>query len=172
MERPCTETLRAIIQARAGLLGLELGADVLPPLAEEIHRSPRSLDDLFGRLSALGSRRQGAITVNAVHETLLRRKTGLVSLEHIVEVVSRRLGPFSLAAGDPSGSASHAYRVAVYLAQHLTDRSVEEIARFFGISEPLIVRRLIRMAARRLETDLTLRVLMADLSEEARTLGD
>ena len=127
----------SILEAKAAELGLDVDRKVLEFVAQRIVTNVRELEGALNRIAAyaqLGGRR---LTVEAAQDALrdlLRASERRVSIEDIQKQVAEH---FNIRLADMSSprrarAVARPRQVAMYLAKHLTSRSLPEIGRKFG----------------------------------------
>jgi chromosomal replication initiator protein len=127
LDPPGLEVRRAILQKRAGLDGVELGADVLDEIAHCVTSSVRALEGALIRVVAYAPLRRLL--------TKLSSDDGPRStLSEIVGAAAQEFGvaPEQLIARSRQPEVALARQVAMYLARRLTTHSLPEIGRGLG----------------------------------------
>ncbi|MGZ0188603.1 MAG: chromosomal replication initiator protein DnaA [Alphaproteobacteria bacterium] len=127
----------SILEAKAVLLGLKLDERVLEFVAQRITTNIRELEGALNRLAAyaqLGGRQITLETAQEALRDLLRASERRVSIEEIQKHVAEH---FNIRLADMSSprrarAVARPRQVAMYLAKHLTSRSLPEIGRKFG----------------------------------------
>lgn len=127
----------SILEAKAAEIGFEVDRKVLEFVAQRIVTNVRELEGALNRLAAysqLGGRTVTIETVQDALRDLLRANERRVSIEDIQKQVAEH---FNIRLADMSSprrarAVARPRQVAMYLAKHLTSRSLPEIGRKFG----------------------------------------
>jgi chromosomal replication initiator protein len=127
----------AILEKKAKEKGLELDPRVLEFVAQRIATNVRELEGALNRLVAHSQLSGRSITLDSAQSALrdlLRASERRVSIEEIQKQVAEH---FNIRLADMSSprrarAVARPRQVAMYLAKHLTSRSLPEIGRRFG----------------------------------------
>ncbi len=127
----------SILEAKAAELGLVIDRKVLEFVAQRVTSNVRELEGALNRLAAYGQLGNRAITVDAAQDALrdlLRASDRRISIEDIQKQVAEH---YNMRLADMSSprrarAVARPRQVAMYLAKHLTSRSLPEIGRKFG----------------------------------------
>ncbi len=127
----------AILESRAAELGFDIDPKVLEFVAQRIATNVRELEGALNRLAAYAQLGGRTITLESAHDALrdlLRASERRVSIEDIQKQVAEH---FNMRLADMSSprrarAVARPRQVAMYLAKHLTSRSLPEIGRKFG----------------------------------------
>jgi chromosomal replication initiator protein len=127
----------AILEAKATEKGLDLDRRVLEFVAQRIATNVRELEGALNRLVAHSQLSGRVITLEKAQSALrdlLRASERRVSIEEIQKQVAEH---FNIRLADMSSprrarAVARPRQVAMYLAKHLTSRSLPEIGRRFG----------------------------------------
>ncbi len=127
----------SILEAKAQAIGLEVDRKVLEFVAQRIVANVRELEGALNRLAAYSQLGGRAVTLESAQDALrdlLRANERRVSIEDIQKHVAEH---FNIRLADMSSprrarAVARPRQVAMYLAKHLTSRSLPEIGRKFG----------------------------------------
>lgn len=127
----------SILEAKANELGLKVERQVLEFVAQRITSNVRELEGALNRIAAHAQLGGRTVTVEVAQDALrdlLRASDRRVSIEEIQKNVAEH---FNIRLADMSSprrarSVARPRQVAMYLAKHLTSRSLPEIGRKFG----------------------------------------
>jgi len=127
----------SILEAKAAEIGLDVDRRVLEFVAQRIVTNVRELEGALNRIAAHSQLGGRAITVEAAQDALrdlLRASERRVSIEDIQKRVAEH---FNIRLADMSSprrarAVARPRQVAMYLAKHMTSRSLPEIGRKFG----------------------------------------
>jgi len=127
----------SILEAKAAEIGLEVDRKVLEFVAQRITANVRELEGALNRIAAHSQLGGRTITVEAAQDALrdlLRANERRVSIEDIQKQVAEH---FNIRLADMSSprrarAVARPRQVAMYLAKHMTSRSLPEIGRKFG----------------------------------------
>ena len=135
---PTTYELRlGILQSKAEQMGLELPQKVMEFLAHKITSNVRELDGALNRIGAHTQLVRRDLTLEIAQELLqdlLRANDRRITIDEIQRRVSEH---FNIKMAEMTSSrrsrvVARPRQVAMYLAKHLTQRSLPEIGRRFG----------------------------------------
>ncbi|MDP9196894.1 MAG: chromosomal replication initiator protein DnaA [Pseudomonadota bacterium] len=135
---PTTYELRlGILQSKAEMLKVQVPEKVLEFLAHRITSNVRELEGALNRIVAHTSLVGHAITLETTQEALhdlLRANDRRVTVEEIQKKVAEHynIRLADMASERRSRSVARPRQVAMYLAKHLTTRSLPDIGRKFG----------------------------------------
>lgn len=127
----------SILETKAAQLGLNIERQVLEFVAQRITSNVRELEGALNRIAAQAQLNGRTVTVDVAQDALrdlLRASDRRVSIEEIQKHVAEH---FNIRLADMSSprrarSVARPRQVAMYLAKHLTSRSLPEIGRKFG----------------------------------------
>jgi chromosomal replication initiator protein len=127
----------SILEAKAAAAQVAVPPRVLELLAHKIATNIRELEGALNRLLAHANLFGRPVTVDSAHEVLhdlLRAHEKRVSIEDIQKRVAEHynIRLTDMASARRSRSVARPRQVAMYLAKHLTQRSLPEIGRRFG----------------------------------------
>jgi len=135
---PTNDELRlSFLETKAAALGLNVERKVLEFGAQRITSNVRELEGALNRIAAQAQLNGRTVTVDVAQDALrdlLRASDRRVSIEEIQKHVAEH---FNIRLADMSSprrarSVARPRQVAMYLAKHLTSRSLPEIGRKFG----------------------------------------
>lgn len=127
----------SILQAKAAAAQVLVPAKVMELLATKITTNVRELEGALNRLVAHANLFGRPITIDSAHEVLhdvLRAHEKRVSIEEIQRKVAEHynLRLTDMVSARRARNVARPRQVAMYLAKHLTQRSLPEIGRRFG----------------------------------------
>jgi chromosomal replication initiator protein len=127
----------SILQAKAAAAQVAVPPRVLELLAHKIATNIRELEGALNRLLAHANLFGRPVTVDSAHEVLhdlLRAHEKRVSIEDIQKRVAEHynIRLTDMSSARRARSVARPRQVAMYLAKHLTQRSLPEIGRRFG----------------------------------------
>ena len=137
IQPPSLELRRAIVSDRVASSGLTISDAVLDFVSSEVSESIRVLDGAMHRIKAHARMSEGEMTVEVARDLLsdlFQHKRKRVTIDDIQRKVSEH---YSLSSGELSSQRrsreiARPRQIAMYLAKHLTNRSMPEIGRKFG----------------------------------------
>ncbi len=139
LEPPCTETRMAIVRKKAEMRRIEMPADVVAFLAENITTNIREIEGAVVQIAALSSMSNRPVTLALAHEALrhlikARPTPARVAAEDIIDLVCTH---YSVRLNDilsqrRTKNLAFPRHVAMYLAKELTQLTLSEIGHFFG----------------------------------------
>ncbi len=167
-DTPAFETRVAILNQKAKLKGFNLPSDVAAYIAEHIDSNIRELEGAINRVMALASLKQvKEVTLGFAHECLrdLLDVTQLVSVGDIIDVVTREMNlkQVDLQSRKRTKMISFPRHLCMYLAQKMTNHSLEEIGRHFGGRDHSTVVYAVKSVRQRMVKDEDTRLLVGRL---------
>ena len=175
LEAPEPAVRRVILEKRARLDGVEVGAEVLDEIARLVTSSVRALEGSLIQVVAHASVRDEEPSPDTVRQLLGSRaapKPRAAGFEDIIAAVAAEVGVsrHELVARDRRPIVVWARHLAMYLARELTGASLPDIGRAFGGRNHTTVLHAIRRVQRESERDQARRAavqsLLARLSGE------
>jgi len=137
IDRPSFETRVAIVQKKSKLRGVDLPEDVVQYIATAIDTNNRELEGAVIRVLGYASLCNRPIGLDLAKEALRDLATApsrTVSIQEISDAVLKRYNArlSDLQSKRRSQSVALPRQICMYLARHMTNRSLEEIGAFFG----------------------------------------
>jgi chromosomal replication initiator protein len=137
IDRPSFETRVAIVQKKSKLRGVDLPEDVVQYIATAIDTNNRELEGAVIRVLGYASLCNRPIGLDMAKEALRDLATApsrTVSIQEISDAVLKRYNArlSDLQSKRRSQSVALPRQICMYLARHMTNRSLEEIGAFFG----------------------------------------
>ena len=128
---------KEIVSQRVSAQSVAIPAEVLDFVAREVSESIRALDGALNRIFIHARMREGMLTLDLARELLsdlFDRKQKRITIEDIQRKVAEHycLKQSELNSERRSREIARPRQVAMYLAKHLTNRSMPEIGRKFG----------------------------------------
>ncbi len=168
IDTPAFETHIAIINQKAKLKGFHLPSEVAAYIAEHIDSNIRELEGAINRVMALAALKQvKEVTLGFAHECLrdLLDVTQMVSVGDIIDVVTREMNlkQVDLQSRKRTKMISFPRHLCMYLAQKMTNHSLEEIGRHFGGPDESSVEYAVRNVSQRMTKDEETRLLVSRL---------
>ena len=152
----------------------EISRDVLAQLSEQITESGRELEGVITRLHATWQCMRQPITLEvaeqAIRDLIHGQEPRRIKIDEILKVVSRHFGVSrtDLLSERRHRSVVWPRQIGMYLAKHLTSRSLPEIGRRFGGRDHTTVLHAIRKIEAHLQGDPS---LQSELDELKKLLG-
>lgn len=137
VQPPDLETKMAILDTKAGAMGIRLPEDVRVFIATRTKSNVRELEGALVKLAAFSSVTGSAINLAMAQQTLKHLTLGQerkVTIEAIIKAVAERFGlqPAQLKQKSNSQQIAYPRQIAMYLVKELTSASLPEIGRAFG----------------------------------------
>jgi len=138
IQQPDLETRIAILQMKAQLEKLYIPNDVLVFIAKNVVSNIRELEGALNRVIAYSSLTETEISVElaeeALKEILTAANTKVVTVDHIIDVVSRYfdLRPEEFRSQKRSRNIAYPRQIAMYLCRELIGLSLPKIGSEFG----------------------------------------
>ncbi len=138
IQPPDTELRIAILKRKAQLMNVELSDEVLNFLGENLKSNIRQLEGVIKKLGAYSLVNGSKITIDTVRTVLTGVISGTVSpqavADQVIENVSKR---YNVSTDDIKGKKrtteiAQARHIAIYLIRHVTNLSLQNIAKIFG----------------------------------------
>jgi len=167
---PCTETRMALVRRETSRRCLEVEDEAVRKVASLVTTNVQDLIDMIGRLETAISAGSGTITEAVIDTLMSGAARPPVPLPVIVEAVANR---FDVTVEDLQGkkrsrSVTHPRHVSMYLARHLTNKSLEDIGRYFGGRDHTTVRHAQRTIDRLAQTDPVFRALLDEIASDVK----
>ncbi|MCX5682088.1 MAG: chromosomal replication initiator protein DnaA [Planctomycetota bacterium] len=137
IDRPSFETRVAIVQKKSKLRGVDMPEDVVQYIATVIDTNNRELEGAVIRVLGYASLCNRPVEMEMAKEALRDLATApsrAVAMQEIVDAVLLRYNArlSDLQSKRRSQSVALPRQICMYLARHLTGRSLEEVGAFFG----------------------------------------
>ena len=136
VQPPDLETRMAILAAKAESQGVQLPADVIEFVAQQIQSNIRELEGALNRILALVRMMHYPLTVQTARKALgdMMKPAAKVTMDDILNAVSSyyNLRPEDLTGPRRSQNLAIARQVAMYLARDLTDMSLPQVGQALG----------------------------------------
>jgi len=137
IDRPSYETRVAIVQKKSKLRGVDLPEDVVQYIATAIDTNNRELEGAVIRILGYASLCNRAVDMALAKEALRDMTTAPARNVTIQEIADAVLERYSARLSDlqskrQNQSVALPRQICMYLARHLTNRSLGEIGVFFG----------------------------------------
>jgi len=136
VQPPDLETRMAILAAKAESQGVQLPADVIEFVAQQIQSNIRELEGALNRILALVRMMHYPLTVQTARKALgdMMKPVAKVTMDDILNAVSSyyNLRPEDLTGPRRSQNLAIARQVAMYLARDLTDMSLPQVGQALG----------------------------------------
>jgi len=137
IDRPSYETRVAIVQKKSKLRGVDLPEDVVQYIATAIDTNNRELEGAVIRILGYASLCNRAVDMALAKEALRDMTTAPARIVTIQEIADAVLERYSARLSDlqskrQNQSVALPRQICMYLARHLTNRSLGEIGVFFG----------------------------------------
>ncbi len=147
-----------ILESKAEQLGVTVPRPVIEFLAHRITNNVRELEGALNRVAAHAQLVGRDITLETTQEVLsdiLRANDRRVTIDEIQKKVAEHfhVRVADMASARRARSVARPRQVAMYLAKHLTPRSLPEIGRKFGGRDHTTVMHAVRKVEKLLETD-------------------
>ncbi|MFM7084035.1 MAG: chromosomal replication initiator protein DnaA [Hyphomicrobium sp.] len=163
---------RRVAEKQALNPSFELSSEILQLLAQRLTENGRELEGAVNRLHQAWQHVRGTLTIDIV-ETVIRDlmhsggEQRRIKIEDILRIVSRHFG---VSKGDLLSQRRHRSvvwprQIGMYLAKHLTARSLPEIGRRFGNRDHTTVLHAIRKIEGELDGNQRLREELEDLKK-------
>ena len=137
IDRPSFETRVAIVQKKSKLRGVDLPEDVIQYIATAVDTNNRELEGAVIRVIGYASLCNRPVEMELAKEALRDLATApsrAVAMQEIVDAVLLRYNTrlSDLQSKRRSQSVALPRQICMYLARHMTNRSLQEIGAFFG----------------------------------------
>ncbi|MBE0491461.1 MAG: chromosomal replication initiator protein DnaA [Sulfurospirillum sp.] len=137
---PELETKIAIIKKKCELDGINLAEDIINYIATNMGDNIREIESAIINLNAYASLMRQEISLEFAKNVMkeqIKEKRENITLEHIIEVISKELNikPSEVKSKKRSQNIVEARRIGIYLARILTPNSMPALASFFGMKD-------------------------------------
>ncbi len=168
IDAPCLETRVAIVEKKAKARNVNLPQDVALFLAEGARRGARELEGALSQIQHAAAASQQPITLELARQVLgggNARPTRQIKMEDIVDAVSERFGVkrSQVQGRGRSRSVARPRQVCMYLARKLSNRSLQEIGKYFGGRDHTTVLHAERQIGDQLAEDSDLAAILSEL---------
>jgi len=171
MQPPDVETRTAILRKKQEAMGVKLPDDVLDFLANRIRTNIRRLEGALTRVAAYSSLTGKKLNVEAVegllHEVL--HEEGRLTIS--IDVIQKRVAEhFDIRLADMTSrrrpeNIAFPRQIAMYLARHMTESSLNTIGEAFGGRDHGTVLHACRLVKDRMEVDTNVRKVVGHLEK-------
>ena len=173
IEPPCFETRVAILNSKAGRIGIRLPDAVAQFIAENVERNVRELEGCLTRIQAMATLTSRAIDIGLAREIMgpsLRANNRPIHMDHILAVITHHFGVklAELQSKRRTQSVVFPRQVSMYLARNLTGLSLEEVGGYFGGKDHSTVLYSVEKIEARRRVDAEFGALLNDLERSVK----
>jgi len=171
LQAPDFETRVAILKRKASLDGFELPEDVTNLMAEKISSNIRELEGALTRVHAISSLQNQAISLElatSAIKPLLQPKLVRIAVSDIKRIVAEHFGikVSDMISKRRTKNLSFPRHIGMYLCRKHTTCSYPEIGGHFGGRDHSSVIHAANVVAHKIETDLSVRALVAEVEKK------
>src|SRR5712691_858569 len=172
LQPPEAEVRLAILRQKAKLVGMELPEEVMSFLANRIRSNIRRLEGALNRVTSYAALTSTKLSVELV-ESLLRdilQEEGRHSIS--IEVIQKKVAEhFDIRLADMSSkrrpeNIAFPRQIAMYLARHMTESSLNTIGEAFGGRDHGTVLHACRLVKDRMQVDANVRQVVSYLEKQ------
>jgi len=174
IQPPGLETKIAIIQKKCELDGIQLSNEVIEFIATHMGDNIREIESAIIKINAMASMLNQEITLDFAQNTIkdqLKEKRESVTIDDIVKIVSHELNvkPSDIKSKKRTKNVVNARRTAIYLARHLTQSTMPQIALYFGMKDHSAISHAMKKIDEIIEKDDNFKLLLDELSNKIHT---
>ena len=174
IQPPGLETKIEIIKKKCELDGIKLNSDIINYIATNMGDNIREIEGTIIKLNALSSMLNQKITLDFAQNAIkdqIREKRENITIDHIVEVVSRELNikPSDIKSKKRTQAIANARRIVIYLARNLTPNSMPQIAIYFGMKDHTAISHAMRKINEIIDNNENFKVTLEELSNKINT---
>jgi chromosomal replication initiator protein len=174
IQPPGLETKIEIIKKKCELDGIKLNSDIINYIATNMGDNIREIEGTIIKLNALSSMLNQKITLDFAQNAIkdqIREKRENITIDHIVEVVSRELNikPSDIKSKKRTQAIANARRIVIYLARNLTPNSMPQIAVYFGMKDHTAISHAMRKINEIIDNNENFKVTLEELSNKINT---
>ena len=168
---PELETKIAIVNKKCELNGIHLSSDVVGYIASNLGENVREIEGVIIKLNAYAKMMGQDITLDFAKSVLkdqLREKKEQVTIDHIVETVSKELNvkPSEIKSKSRNSAIVNARRIVIYLTRNLTPNSMPVIAAYFGMKDHTAVSHSIKKINEIIKNDTDFEIKLEELKNK------
>ena len=168
---PELETKIAIVNKKCELNGIHLSSDVVGYIASNLGENVREIEGVIIKLNAYAKMMGQDITLDFAKSVLkdqLREKKEQVTIDHIVETVSKELNvkPSEIKSKSRNSAIVNARRIVIYLTRNLTPNSMPVIAAYFGMKDHTAVSHSIKKINEIIKNDSDFEIKLEELKNK------
>ncbi len=166
---PDVETRMAIINRKAEAMGLELPADVVAYIAENIKSNVRQLEGAVKKMEAFVTIHGAAVNIataqSAIKDILNNSAPASVTVDKIINEVARTYGgdPAEIRSEKRNAKISRQRKLAMYIVREMTNLSSEEIGEKFGGRDHSTVLYAIKETKKEIDANSSLKATVDDI---------
>ncbi len=166
---PDVETRMAIINRKAEAMGLELPADVVAYIAENIKSNVRQLEGAVKKMEAFVTIHGAAVNIataqSAIKDILNNSAPAAVTVDKIINEVARTYGgdPAEIRSEKRNAKISRQRKLAMYIVREMTNLSSEEIGEKFGGRDHSTVLYAIKETKKEIDANSSLKATVDDI---------
>ncbi|MBN2767849.1 MAG: chromosomal replication initiator protein DnaA [Campylobacterales bacterium] len=174
IQPPGLETKIEIIKKKCELDGIRLNSDIINYIATNMGDNIREIEGTIIKLNALSSMLNQKITLDFAQNAIkdqIREKRENITIDHIVEVVSKELNikPSDIKSKKRTQAIANARRIVIYLARNLTPNSMPQIAVYFGMKDHTAISHAMRKINEIIDNNENFKVTLEELSNKINT---
>lgn len=169
IKAPDVETRMAIINRKAEAMGLELPADVVAYIAENIKSNVRQLEGAVKKMEAFVTIHGAAVNIataqSAIKDILNNSAPASVTVDKIINEVARTYGgdAADIRSEKRNAKISRQRKLAMYIVREMTNLSSEEIGEKFGGRDHSTVLYAIKETKKEIDANSALKATVDDI---------
>lgn len=171
IQAPELETKIAIIKKKCEINHVMLNNEVVDYIATVIDSNAREIEGILNKLHGFSQMMNKELTLEFTKDVLkdhIKEKRDNISVEDIMKVVSKELNikPSEIRSKSRTKNIVYARRVAIYLTRTLTQNTMPELAKFYGMKDHTSVSHTMKAIEKLLNEDANFKLKIDELSNK------
>ncbi len=171
IQAPELETKIAIIKKKCEINRVNLANDSIDYIATVIDSNAREIEGILNKLHGFSRMMNKELTLEFTKDVLkdhIKEKRENVTVEDIMKVVSKELNikASEIRSKSRTKNIVYARRIAIYLTRSLTQNTMPELAKFYGMKDHTSVSHTMKAIEKLLKEDADFRLKIDELSNK------
>lgn len=171
IQAPELETKIAIIKKKCEINHVLLNNEVIEYIATVIDSNAREIEGILNKLHGFSQMMNKELTLEFTKDVLkdhIKEKRENISVEDIIKVVSKELNikASEIRSKSRTKNIVYARRVAIYLTRTLTQNTMPELAKFYGMKDHTSVSHTMKAIEKLLNEDANFKLKIDELSNK------
>jgi len=174
IQAPELETKIAIIKKKCEINRVYLENDVVDYIATVIDTNAREIEGILSKLHAYSKMMSKELSLDFTKDVLkdhIKEKRENITVEDIIKVVSKELNVkvSEIRSKVRTKGVVYARRVAIYLTRNLTQNTMPELAKYYGMKDHTSVSHTMKAIGKLIKEDAEFRIKIEELSNKITT---
>ena len=171
IQAPELETKIAIIKKKCEINHVLLSNEVVEYIATVIDSNAREIEGILNKLHGFSRMMNKELTLEFTIDVLkdhIKEKRDHITVEDIMKVVSKELNikPSEIRSKSRTKNIVYARRVAIYLTRNLTQNTMPELAKFYGMKDHTSVSHTMKAIEKLLNEDANFKLKINELTNK------